>query len=108
LEPGVNFSRMIELNLNRPAPEICNGASGQAPSKLLQNSWRLVLALGFLFSEVSDLVNKVVKDHPILWSLSIALGIVLSVAIDKVILWLYMEYAPSIFERELASSAPVL
>jgi hypothetical protein len=91
---------MITLGLEQP-PTICSDRPIEpAPSKFLQASWRLVLVAAFIFGEINHIVINVTKERPWLWSLAIAAGLLVMGALDKLVLRLYMQYAPAIFDRD--------
>jgi hypothetical protein len=93
-------AHMITLGLDQPGVVYPSVADDPKLSKLLRTSWRVVLLVGIVFADINEFVSKVVKDRPWLWSLSFVVSLFIVGLLDKLVLSLYMKYAPSIFDRE--------
>jgi len=78
--------------------DLDKGESG--PRRTLKRAGRIALWTGFMFGYLNGYVSRVVNQRPWLWTLSIVVAFWLIIAIDRLGLWLYMKYAPSIFVRE--------
>jgi hypothetical protein len=58
-----------------------------------------------MFGYFYGFVSKVANDHPWAWTLSIVAAIWLVIGINRLALWFYMKYSPSIFSRDDGQNA---
>jgi hypothetical protein len=64
----------------------------------------VIVALLGMYGLLDNFVSKVVKEHPALWTLTIIAALSLAVAIDRLILWLYIRYWPSQLKSSVSPS----
>ncbi len=54
---------------------------------------RIALAVAFAFIWLNGFVGEVVKERSWFWALAILGAVSIAVAVDRVVLWLYMKYS---------------